>query len=84
MVESRVSSRQVRVLSREVRVSSCISNDLKAAHCSTYISAFIHDSNKISTAIPMYSGSSNTERLVGILSDVRVCRKSRMAAINWK
>ena len=75
---------EIRVSSRQVRVSSCISNDLKAAYCSTYISAFMHDSNKISTAIPMYSGLGNTERLVGILSDVRVCRKSKTAAINWK
>ena len=50
----------------------------------TYISAFNHDSNEIPTAIPMFAGSGNTERLVGILSEVRVCRKSKMAAINRK
>ena len=61
---------KIRVSSRQARLSSCISSDLKAAYCSTYISAFIHDSNTISTAIPMYSGSSNTERLMGIPSDV--------------
>ena len=44
----------------------------------------IHDSNEISTAIPMFSGSGNTERLMGILSDVRVCRKSKMTTINRK
>ena len=35
-------------------------------------------------AICMFSGSGNTERLVGILSDVWVCRKSKMAVINQK
>jgi len=42
------------------------------------ISASIHDSNEIQTASPMFWGSDNTERLVGILSDVWVCRKSKM------
>ena len=32
----------------------------------------------------MFSGSGDTERLVGKLPNVRVCRKSKMAAINWK
>ena len=32
----------------------------------------------------MFSGSGNVERLMGILFDVRVCRKSKMAAINRK
>ena len=32
----------------------------------------------------LFSGTSNKQRLVGILSDVRVCRKSKMAAINRK
>ena len=32
----------------------------------------------------MLSGSGNTERLVARLSDVRVCRKSKMAVINRK
>ena len=32
----------------------------------------------------MFSRSGNTEKLVGILSDVWVCRKSKMAAINRK
>jgi len=40
------------------------------------ISSSIHASNNISTAIPMFLGLGNTERLVGILSDVWVCRKS--------
>jgi len=48
------------------------------------ISASIHDSNEIPTVIPMFSGSDNTERLVRILSDVWVCRKSKMVAINRK
>jgi len=48
------------------------------------IQASIHDSNEIPTAIPMFLGLGNTERLVGILSDVWVCRKSKMAAINRK
>ena len=32
----------------------------------------------------MFSGSGNTERLMGTLSDVWVCWKSNMAAINRK
>ena len=32
----------------------------------------------------MLSESGNTERLVGILSNVWVYGKSKMAAINWK
>ena len=47
----------------------------------TYISASIRDGNEISTAIPMFSGSGNTKILVGILSDVRVCPKSKMAQL---
>ena len=43
----------------------------------TFISASIHDSNKISTAIPILSRSGNTKRLVGILSDVRINRRWR-------
>jgi len=35
----------------------------------------MHDSNEIRTAIPMFLELGNTERLVGILSDVWVCRK---------
>ena len=50
----------------------------------TYISASIHDSNEISTAMPVFSGSNKTDRLVGILSHVRICRKSKMVAINRK
>ena len=46
-------------------------------------SAFSHDSNEIPTTIPMFSGSGNMKRLVGILSDVWTSRKSEMAAINW-
>ena len=41
-----------------------------------------HCGKEIPTSIPMFPGSSNTERLVGILSDVKVCRKSKMAADN--
>ena len=32
----------------------------------------------------MFSGSGNTVRLMGMLSDFRVGRKSKMAAINQK
>ena len=38
----------------------------------------------MSMATPMFSGSGNTERLVARLSDVWLCRKSKMAAINRK
>ena len=48
----------------------------------TYISASKHDSNEIPEAILMFLGSKNTERQVGILSDVWVFRQSKMAAIN--
>ena len=50
----------------------------------TYISASIQDSKEISTAIPMFSGSGNTERLVRRQSDVRICKDSIVAAINRK
>jgi len=46
--------------------------------------SMLHDSNEIPTDKPMFFGLGNTERLVGILSDVWVCRKSKMAAINRK
>jgi len=49
-----------------------------------YISAHIHDSNEIPTATPLFPGSGNTDRLLGILYYVWACRKSKMAAINWK
>jgi len=35
-----------------------------------YISARIHDSNEIPTVTPMFPGSGNTDRLLGILSYV--------------
>ena len=35
----------------------------------------IHDSEEFPTAMPMFSESGNTERLVGILSVIWVCRK---------
>ena len=38
-----------------------------------YISARIHDSNEIPTAMHMFSGPGNTERLLRILSKVWVC-----------
>ena len=44
----------------------------------TFISARIQYSNGIPTAIPMFWGSENMERLAGMLSDVQVCRKSKM------
>ena len=43
----------------------------------------MHDINTIPTAIPTFSGSGNTERLVTILmSDAWVSYKAKMAAIN--
>jgi len=54
-------------------------------HIRTWIIlASTHNSNEIPTGIPMFFGSGNTERLVGILPDVWVCPKSKMAAINRK
>ena len=55
--------------------------DRKQFHI-TYISAYIHDSDEIPTAIPMFSGSGNTLKLVGIRSNVWECRKQKMVAIN--
>ena len=46
----------------------------------TYISASMHDSNKVPTAKPMFSGSSYTFRLLRRLPDVRICEKSKMVA----
>jgi len=48
------------------------------------ISAYTHDSNKIQMATLMFLGSGNTDRLLRILTYVWDCRKSKMAAINWK
>ena len=50
----------------------------------TYISASIHESNEISSAILIFSDLGDTERPVGRLFDVWVCRKSKMVAINRK
>jgi len=47
-----------------------------------YISARIHDSNEFPTAAPMFPGSGDMDRLLGILSSVWACCKSKMAAIN--
>ena len=44
----------------------------------------LHVSNESPTARLMFSGSGNTQRLVGILSDGWVCQKSKMAANNRK
>jgi len=44
----------------------------------------IHDRNEIPTATPMFPGSGNTDRLLGMLSYVRVCHKAKMATINRK
>jgi len=41
-----------------------------------------HDSNEIPTAIPMFSGSGNSDRLLGILLYVWVCCKSKTATNN--
>ena len=49
-----------------------------------YISACIRDNNEILTPIPMFSGSSNTLRLMWILSDIGVTGISDMAANNCK
>ena len=49
-----------------------------------YFSFYTRYSNEISTALTMFSRSSNTERHIGILSDVWVCCESKMAAINRK
>jgi len=49
-----------------------------------YLSSYIYDSNKIPTATPLFLGSGNTDTLLGILSYVRVCWKSKMGAINRK
>jgi len=48
------------------------------------ISADTRDSNEIPTATPMFPGSGNTDKLLGILSYVWACRKSKMAAIHRK
>jgi len=50
----------------------------------TQISASIHDRNEIPTAIPMFSRSGDTTKLLRRLSDVRIWEKSMMAAINRK
>jgi len=50
----------------------------------TYISASTHDINEILTAIPMFSRSGDTKKLLRRLSDVRIRDKSKMAAINRK
>jgi len=47
-------------------------------------SVSIHDSNEIPTAIPMFSRSGDTTKLLRRLSDVRIREKSKMAAINRK
>ena len=50
----------------------------------TYVLTLIHDSNEISTAIPMFleSESGNTTRLLQRLHDVWICEESKMAHIN--
>ena len=50
----------------------------------TYISSGIQDSKEIPTAMPMLPESGNPERLVAILYDDWVCRKSKMVVINQK
>jgi len=57
-----------------------------------HVSTFVHGLSKLLYIIttkfqrlyPCFFGLYNTERLVGILSDVWVLRKSKMAAINRK
>jgi len=58
-------------------------------HLSTFVHGiskllYIYNSNEIPTAIQMFLGLCNTERLERILSYVWVCRKSKMAPINQK
>jgi len=48
------------------------------------ISAYTHDRNEIPTATPIFSGSGNTERLLGIQFYVWARWKSKMTAINRK
>jgi len=56
-----------------------------------HVSTFVHGISKLLHMIttkfqrpyPCF-GLGNTENLVVVLSDVWVCRKSKMAAINWK
>jgi len=56
---------------------------IAAAKPEIHVSTFVHGISKLlkkiatkfSTAIPMFLGLGNKERLVGILSDVWVCRK---------
>jgi len=40
--------------------------------------------NENPTTAPMFPGSGNTDRLLGILYYVWACRTSKMATINWK
>ena len=47
-----------------------------------YFSACIHDSNKIPTTTPVFPGSSDTVRLVQLLSDVWVTVKSKIVPTN--
>jgi len=44
----------------------------------------VHNSNEIPTAIPMFLRSGNTTWVLITMTDVRICEKSKMAAINRK
>ena len=48
------------------------------------MSACVHDSIECSTAIDMFLRSGNTTRLDGVLPDVRIREKLKMAANNQK
>ena len=50
----------------------------------TFISGCGHDSKKHSNGVTHVSGSGNPERLTRILSDVWVCRKSKMVVTDLK
>jgi len=50
----------------------------------TCIFGCIRNSNDIPTAIPMFLRSGNTTRVLIRITDVRICEKSKMAAINRK
>jgi hypothetical protein len=49
-----------------------------------YLKLYMHDNNEIPTAIPKFSGSSETVELVRIFSHVQVTGTPNMAAMNRK
>ena len=78
---SGITERQLRILSdvwvcRESKMVPLIGsiNDI------TYVSASIHNNNKIPTAIPMFSGSGYKIRLMWRLLDMWICEESKDGA----